>query len=44
MTPAVIMAYVFQGHIRRTSMAWWSKYNYILATGLTSAVSIFGVM
>ncbi|KAK4700336.1 hypothetical protein P7C70_g5914, partial [Phenoliferia sp. Uapishka_3] len=41
---ALMLAYIFQGRIRRNSLAWWSKYNYILATGLTSAISIFGVI
>ncbi|KAL8292594.1 hypothetical protein RQP46_001206 [Phenoliferia psychrophenolica] len=37
--PCIPIAYYFQD-----KLAWWTKYNYILSSGLTSAISIFGVI
>lgn len=44
MTPAIPLALFFQGYLRQRKTAWWSKYNYIVSSALTSAVSIFGIM
>ncbi|KAL8281284.1 hypothetical protein RQP46_006318 [Phenoliferia psychrophenolica] len=38
------IAIFFMGYMKKRHTGWWSKYNYILATALTSAVSIFGVI
>lgn len=34
------MALYFQGYLRKYKIAWWAKYNYILASALTSAVYV----
>ncbi|KAL8283781.1 hypothetical protein RQP46_005213 [Phenoliferia psychrophenolica] len=44
LTPGIPIAIYFQGYLRRNRLAWWTKYNYILASALTAAVSIFGVI
>jgi hypothetical protein len=32
------------GYLRTHKVAWWNKYNYVLATALTASISIFGVI
>jgi hypothetical protein len=42
--PGVVLAYVFQVHIKRKYLAWWSKYNYILAVGFGSAIPLCAIL
>ncbi|KAL8290373.1 hypothetical protein RQP46_002631 [Phenoliferia psychrophenolica] len=44
LTPGVPIALYFQGYLRRNKLAWWTKYNYILSSALTSSISLFGVL
>ncbi|KAJ8607078.1 hypothetical protein MRB53_040514 [Persea americana] len=43
-TAAVPVAYVFNVYIRRRAYAWWTKYNYITAVGLSSGIAIAGLL
>ncbi|KAH8919020.1 oligopeptide transporter 4 [Atractiella rhizophila] len=42
--PGLWFAIFFQYFVRKRYLAWWSKYNYVLATALTASVAIFGVI
>ncbi|KAK7204071.1 OPT oligopeptide transporter protein-domain-containing protein [Myxozyma melibiosi] len=48
-TPGLIAAFFFMYIIKRRYIAWWTKYNYVLTSGLTagtafSAIVIFGAI
>ncbi|KAK9378542.1 OPT oligopeptide transporter protein-domain-containing protein [Kockiozyma suomiensis] len=42
--PGVYAAYVFMYYIRRRYLAWWTKYNYILTSGLTAGVAFSAII
>jgi len=42
--PGLYFAIIFQWYIKSRALAWWSKYNYVLATALSAGVAIFGVI
>jgi len=44
MLPGLYFAIGFQGYIKSRYLAWWSKYNYVLATALSSSIAIWGVI
>lgn len=35
---------LFQVYIKRKYLAWWSKYNYVLAVGVGSAIPICAIL
>lgn len=43
-TSAIPVGYVFNVYIKRRFYPWWSKYNYITATGLTTGIAIAGLL
>ncbi|KAK9247936.1 OPT oligopeptide transporter protein-domain-containing protein, partial [Lipomyces tetrasporus] len=43
-TPGVYLSLIFMFFIRRRYLAWWSKYNYILTSALSTGVAISGVV
>ncbi|KAL7416455.1 OPT-domain-containing protein [Mrakia frigida] len=42
--PGLVIAWIFQVYIKRRYLAWWSKYNYILAVAFGSAIPICGIL
>ena len=42
--PGVIVAYFFQVWVKTRYLAWWSKYNYILAVAFGSAIPIAALL
>lgn len=42
--PGVIVAYFFQVWVKTRYLAWWSKYNYILAVAFGSAIPICALL
>ena len=43
-TAAIPVGYIFNVYIHKRAFAWWSKYNYITATGLSSGIAIAGLI
>ncbi|KAK7206968.1 putative oligopeptide transporter [Myxozyma melibiosi] len=43
-TPGFIVAWVFMWYIKRRYLAWWTKYNYILASALTAGVAFAAIV
>ncbi|KAK9357579.1 OPT oligopeptide transporter protein-domain-containing protein [Lipomyces starkeyi] len=43
-TPGVYASLAFMWYIRRRYFPWWSKYNYILTSALSTGVAISGVV
>lgn len=41
---AVPVGYIFNVHLKKRFPAWWSKYNYITATGLSTGIAIAGLV
>ncbi|KAK9452506.1 OPT oligopeptide transporter protein-domain-containing protein [Dipodascopsis uninucleata] len=42
--PGVYLSFIFMYYIRRRYTAWWTKYNYILTSGLSAGVAFGGVI
>ncbi|KAK9467645.1 OPT oligopeptide transporter protein-domain-containing protein [Lipomyces arxii] len=42
--PGMYMSFVFMYYIRRKYTGWWTKYNYILTSGLSAGVAFAGVI
>lgn len=43
-TPGLIAAYFFMLFIRTRYFSWWSKYNYVLSSGLTAGVAFSSII
>ena len=43
-TMGLYFAIIFMWYIRTRLPAWWSKYNYILLTGLTAGLAFLGII
>ncbi|KAK9364971.1 OPT oligopeptide transporter protein-domain-containing protein [Lipomyces kononenkoae] len=43
-TPGVYLSVAFMYYIRRRYLPWWSKYNYILTSALSTGVALSGVV
>ncbi|KAK9449195.1 OPT oligopeptide transporter protein-domain-containing protein [Limtongia smithiae] len=43
-TSGFYVAYFFMYYIRRRYLTWWSKYNYIISSGLTAGVAFGGIL
>ncbi|KAK9452460.1 OPT oligopeptide transporter protein-domain-containing protein [Dipodascopsis uninucleata] len=43
-TPGFYAGFIFNYYIRRRYLAWWSKYNYILTSGLTGGMAFSGIL
>ncbi|KAK9349768.1 OPT oligopeptide transporter protein-domain-containing protein [Lipomyces doorenjongii] len=43
-TPGFYVGFIFNYYIRRRYLAWWSKYNYILTSGLTGGMAFSGIL
>lgn len=43
-TPAMISAFVFMYHIKRHYLGWWTKYNYVLTSGLGAGVAFSALL
>ncbi|KAK9318825.1 OPT oligopeptide transporter protein-domain-containing protein [Lipomyces orientalis] len=42
--PGVYMSFFFMYYIRRRYTGWWTKYNYILTSGLSAGVAFAGIV
>ncbi|KAH9938951.1 OPT-domain-containing protein [Epithele typhae] len=42
--PAVPLAWFFMVYIKSRALAWWSKYNYVMASALACAIAISGII
>ncbi|CDZ97605.1 opt oligopeptide transporter [Phaffia rhodozyma] len=42
--PQVVIGWFFLVYIKKKYLAWWSKYNYILATAFASAIPLCGIL
>lgn len=38
------MSLAFMWYIRTRYLAWWSKYNYIISSGLTAGIAFSGIL
>ncbi|KAK9462057.1 OPT oligopeptide transporter protein-domain-containing protein [Lipomyces oligophaga] len=43
-TPGFYCSFVFMYFIRKRYLAWWTKYNYILSSGLTAGMAYSGIL
>ncbi|KAK9365563.1 OPT oligopeptide transporter protein-domain-containing protein [Lipomyces kononenkoae] len=43
-TPGIYFSFMFMYFIRRRYLAWWTKYNYILSSGLTAGMAFSGIL
>ncbi|KAK9244374.1 OPT oligopeptide transporter protein-domain-containing protein [Lipomyces tetrasporus] len=43
-TPGFYVGFIFNYYIRRRYLAWWSKYNYILTSGLTGGMAFSAIL
>ncbi|KAK9489321.1 OPT oligopeptide transporter protein-domain-containing protein [Lipomyces doorenjongii] len=43
-TPGVYLSVIFMFFVRRRYLPWWSKYNYILTSALSTGVALSGVV
>ncbi|KAK9461999.1 OPT oligopeptide transporter protein-domain-containing protein [Lipomyces oligophaga] len=43
-TPGLYIGFAFMWYIRRYYLTWWTKYNYILTSGLTAGVAFSGIL
>ncbi|KAK9385068.1 OPT oligopeptide transporter protein-domain-containing protein [Lipomyces mesembrius] len=43
-TPGMYFSFIFMYHIRRRYLMWWTKYNYILSSGLTAGMAFSGIL
>ncbi|KAK9384903.1 OPT oligopeptide transporter protein-domain-containing protein [Lipomyces mesembrius] len=43
-TPGFYMAFVFMHYLRTRYLAWWSKYNYIITSGLSAGIAFSGIL
>jgi hypothetical protein len=43
-TPGFYIAFVFMYYIRKYYLAWWEKYNYVLAAALTGATAFSAIV
>ncbi|KAK9375209.1 OPT oligopeptide transporter protein-domain-containing protein [Lipomyces chichibuensis] len=43
-TPGMYMSFIFMFFIRRRYLSWWTKYNYILTSGLSAGVAFSGIL
>ncbi|KAK9450478.1 OPT oligopeptide transporter protein-domain-containing protein [Limtongia smithiae] len=43
-TPGFYASLVFMVYIRGRYLAWWTKYNYILSSGLTAGMAFSGIL
>ncbi|KAK9252371.1 OPT oligopeptide transporter protein-domain-containing protein [Lipomyces tetrasporus] len=43
-TPGLVTSFVFMYYIRRHYFGWWSKYNYVLTSGLNTAGVAFSAL
>ncbi|KAK9452720.1 OPT oligopeptide transporter protein-domain-containing protein, partial [Dipodascopsis uninucleata] len=43
-TPGFIASFFFMYYIRRRYLAWWTKYTYILTSGLTAGVAFAAIV
>ncbi|KAK9465336.1 OPT oligopeptide transporter protein-domain-containing protein [Lipomyces arxii] len=42
-TPGLIAGFVFNYYLKRNYQLWWTKYNYILTSGLSAGVAFSGM-
>ncbi|KAH8928634.1 OPT oligopeptide transporter [Atractiella rhizophila] len=42
--PGLYICFLFNSYIKKRFLPWWSKYAYVLATALSTAIGIFGVI
>ncbi|KAK9464709.1 OPT oligopeptide transporter protein-domain-containing protein [Lipomyces arxii] len=42
-TPGLIAGYIFNYHLKRNYEMWWTKYNYILTSGLSAGIAFSGM-
>ncbi|KAH9917382.1 OPT-domain-containing protein [Epithele typhae] len=42
--PAVPLAWFFMVFLKTRALAWWSKYNYVMASALACAIAISGIV
>jgi OPT family small oligopeptide transporter len=43
-TAAIPIAYLFHVQIKKRFYAWWAKYTYVIATGLSTGIAIAGLV
>ncbi|KAK9243528.1 OPT oligopeptide transporter protein-domain-containing protein [Lipomyces tetrasporus] len=43
-TPGIYFSFIFMVLIRRRYLLWWTKYNYILSSGLTAGMAFSGIL
>ncbi|KAK9460481.1 OPT oligopeptide transporter protein-domain-containing protein [Lipomyces oligophaga] len=43
-TPGMEISFVFMYYIRRRYLAWWTKYNFVLAAGLSAGVALCAIL
>ncbi|KAK9482839.1 OPT oligopeptide transporter protein-domain-containing protein [Lipomyces starkeyi] len=43
-TPGMYFSFIFMFLIRRRYLMWWTKYNYILSSGLTAGMAFSGIL
>lgn len=43
-TPGLYVSWTFMSYIKRRYEAWWAKYNYILAGGLTAGIAFSSII
>ncbi|KAK9464670.1 OPT oligopeptide transporter protein-domain-containing protein [Lipomyces arxii] len=43
-TPGMYLSFIFMYYIRRHYLAWWTKYNYILSSGLSAGMAFSGIL
>ncbi|KAK9489570.1 hypothetical protein V1508DRAFT_361737, partial [Lipomyces doorenjongii] len=43
-TPGMYFSFIFMFLIRRRYIMWWTKYNYILSSGLTAGMAFSGIL
>ncbi|KAK9483826.1 OPT oligopeptide transporter protein-domain-containing protein [Lipomyces starkeyi] len=43
-TPGMYFSFIFMFFIRRRYLSWWTKYNYILTSGLSAGVAFSGIL
>ncbi|KAK9464998.1 OPT oligopeptide transporter protein-domain-containing protein [Lipomyces arxii] len=43
-TPGLQASFIFMYYIRRRYLAWWTKYNYVLTSALTSGVAFGAIL
>ncbi|KAK7203707.1 OPT oligopeptide transporter protein-domain-containing protein [Myxozyma melibiosi] len=43
-TPGLVMGYIFNRYIKHRYVRWWTKYNYVLTSGLSAGMAFGGIV